>query len=149
MKHILILSMIICNACYGQRMERFDSAMEIMQDSNWATMSFGGTITTSIFDSITIKEDGVRKYRKRDTVEVILLVTSDTGPIAFRMEAYSVRELHNTSEGVLDAGGQMCIGTNGQVIDCWHDYYQHLYYIDKNKLPLSKNIIVWQSKEIQ
>jgi len=54
---------------------------------------------------------------------------------------YSVRQKHNTSEGVLDAG--FCVNCE------WHDYWKHLYYLDKDKLPLDKSIIVWQSIEIK
>lgn len=49
---------------------------------------------------------------------------------------YSVRELHNSSEGVNDVG--FCLG-------CFSDYWKHIQYLDKDKHPLSKNIIVWQS----
>lgn len=56
-------------------------------------------------------------------------------------ELYIVRELHNTSEGVIDP--LICQGCN------WHDYYQNLYYLDKDKKKLSPNIVVWQSIEVK
>lgn len=50
---------------------------------------------------------------------------------------YSVRELHNTGEGMIDPG--MTPGV-------WKDYYQHIYYLDKDKQKLPSNIVVWMAK---
>lgn len=59
------------------------------------------------------------------------------GRIPFWMKGYSVREKHNTAEGVVDLG--FSINTH------YCDYWQHLYFLDEYKHPLSKRILVWQS----
>jgi hypothetical protein len=79
-----------------------------------------------------------------DTVRCVMLV-SDTLTKSFcntfYLSGFSVREKRNTSEGVNDAGGMMCYPD-----PCFHDYWQHLYYLDADKKRLNQNIIVWQSK---
>lgn len=89
------------------------------------------------------------KLPERDTVKVMLLVT-DTGSFnrnAYYMFAYSVRERHNTSEGVFDAGMSYCMDEHGQRIDCYSDYMKHLYFIDDLYQPLHAFLIIWDSKQ--
>lgn len=99
--------------------------------------------------------------RDIDTVRVLMLVCdtlhnrpfnnpipnsiSYNQPPVYWMFGYSVREKHNTAEGVADSGGSMCVD-NGMIVPCYHDYWMHIKYLDikKNKLP--NNIIVWDSK---
>lgn len=175
--------MIVCNACYGQEMARWDSAMKVMLDSGWATMTIGGTISTSratTDDTARLLNWGHGEYygREKDTVLTFVIVTDtthefiepyqtdsvslndDSTEIIFWVKGekstpidlgvsekaktygtylYSVRELHNTSEGVIAAGMTQW---------AWKDYYQHIYYLDKNKQKLSSNIVVWQSIEV-
>lgn len=61
------------------------------------------------------------------------------------MKGYSVGEWHNTAENSIDPGGSICMDKMGKIIDCWHDYRVHKYYLDTNKKPLKKSFIVWQS----
>ena len=81
--------------------------------------------------------------QKRDTIVVMILYCDTTqsfaGDVVLWGKCYSVRELRNTSEGNIDPG---------MTPWAWQDYWQHLYFLDKDKKPLPKNIIVWQSKEI-
>jgi hypothetical protein len=95
------------------------------------------------------------KGQIKDTVPVMLLVADTmhytnytpqlnkgnyfdkSGDVSW-VKAYSVREKHNEAEGLLDP--YMC----GNCV--YKDYWQHLYYLDANKKPLSKSIIVWLSK---
>ncbi len=148
MKTLLTALAFTFTACYGQMPTVDDTAKlfiykgarydRIFIQPDTSLFDFRPMMINPIGISIMPKEENPRKI---DTIEVVLLVTSDNGPIAFRMEGYSVRELHNTTEGLVDPG--ICGNCD------YHDYYEHIYYIDKNKLPLSKNIIVWQSKEVQ
>lgn len=119
-------------------------------------------------------------YPKRDTIEVLALVTDTTHeytepnfvdsatmisdstnilwwhngkqvyPIdlgrktempTYSTIIYAVRELHNTSEGVIDPYN--CYNCN------YKDYWKDLYYLDANKLPLKKSIIIWQVKYLK
>lgn len=94
--------------------------------------------------------------REQDTLRVVLLLCdtsvriqgNDYGlfpnPVGWKF-GYSVRQLHNTSEGVMDAGGQICIDNKGNIISCWYDFWKHLYYLDDKKQPLKSTVIVWQS----
>lgn len=54
---------------------------------------------------------------------------------------YAVREKHNTSEGIRDP--YFC----GNCV--YSDYWKDLYYLDANKLPLKKSIIIWQVKYLK
>ena len=47
-----------------------------------------------------------------------------------------VLELHNTSEGNIDAGA--CLG-------CWEDYWVHKEYLDELGYKLPKGLVIWQS----
>lgn len=90
--------------------------------------------------------------QKYDTTKVIILYcdTSNsfesTRGVIFWKFGYSVRELRNTSEGVMDAGGQICIDNNGNAIPCWNEYWQHLFYLDARKKPLPKSTVIFQDK---
>ena len=70
-------------------------------------------------------------------------------PPVFWMYGYSVRELHNTGEDSIDPGFTICIDENGKEVSCYQDYWVHLLYLDEKKKPLSKNIVVWDSKLIK
>jgi hypothetical protein len=86
-----------------------------------------------------------------DTVRCVMLV-SDTSRdsfgtgIVYWMKGYSVREKHNTSEGVNDPYFSRCIDDNGNEVPCYHDYWKHLCYLDADKHPLPKNILVWEQR---
>lgn len=76
---------------------------------------------------------------KTDTAEVILLVTNEHwDDAAHAMKAYSVRKWDAT-EVYYPIGNQLSYQT--QPIGWVHDHY-----LDKNKKPLPKNIIVWMQK---
>lgn len=68
-----------------------------------------------------------------------------TSKETFWVHGYEVREKHNTSEGVVDAGINQCV-ENGKIVPCYYDYYIHKEYLDYNKHPLKKEIVVWQAK---
>ncbi len=158
MKHLLTLSMIICNACYGQI---------VINDNFKAVGSWERPLP---LDSMLTINEPINQ-RKRDTVKVICQYSDSTinyvthNHIEFTFgdtihpfitiidtiqrlrdydihygNFYSVREPHTAKE-ILDSynWGSHTYG----------DFYKHICYLDKNKLPLSKNIIIWQSKELQ
>lgn len=95
--------------------------------------------------------------RTKDTVDVIVLC-SDTSVIkayttvydnkihaifpTFSIKCRAVREKHNTSEGVMDAGFAQCIDGNGNLVSCYHDYWVIIKYL------LPKGFMVWQSEII-
>lgn len=158
--------MIVCNACYGQQYNPF----LIYQDTVIYTWPNNG----EWLDIDTVWNE-MNYTRKNDTVMVLCQVsdtsrrfhidssftyrdgrfrtvidTFDRGynQSIYWQELYSVRELHNTREGQIDPDGQMCI-RNGEVVPCWHNYYQHIYYLDKDRKPLQKSIVVWQAIEVK
>jgi hypothetical protein len=109
-----------------------------------------------------------KEERKTDTVRVMMLVCDTTNKpthhfvnypenalrkldaqLVYWIYGYSIREKHNTSEGVIDAGFSICIDENGKEVSCYHDYWIHKLYLDDKKKILSFNIVVWQSKEIK
>ena len=83
--------------------------------------------------------------RQKDTISVVMVIADtmhytnytpkinkknyfDKAGELFWVSGYSVREKHNTNEGQMSK-----------------DYWVHTFYLDGNKNPLSKNIVVWQS----
>lgn len=142
MKYIFIFSILISNACYGQ----VDSVSIPLWDSiSTERININGKdhqLTIGYKNGKAVDSMILRDYidLKIDTIQVVLLVTSDTGPIAFKMDGYSVIEIHNEAEDRTD----WWMDHNRPA----EDYGVQLYYLDKNKLPLSNNIIVWQSKPI-
>lgn len=108
-----------------------DTIMVIAQISDTAAYEVSGYI---FFETNIAKKDTVVRAYRHETEWWYL---------------YSVREKHNTSEGVPDAGGVHCIDNYGNTIPCYSDYWKHLYYLDQNKQPLKKSIIVWQSMEVE
>ncbi len=160
MKNLLIiLSMIVCNACYGQIIDSpyvsdggnwSEDTVRLLRYNHGVFMVSDLMLRDTIlppsnvrFDSVKFEGNGVAHYyRKRDTVEVRILISADSlGPLPFILKCYSVRELHNTSEGIRDP--YFCANCT------YTDYWQHIYYLNKDKNRLSKNIIIWQSKEVQ
>lgn len=166
---------IYTNKSTGVERARFDSNGKVIFDSiynpplkfkksiHWDE-SESGPIDTSglhivssmvnkLFDSVTIGGNEEPVYhRRKDTVSVILLITDTTVTGLYyswadnksheyydmsSIKGYSVRELHNTGEGANPIFGE----------ELFDDYWQHIEYLDAQKKPLSKNIIVWQSKE--
>jgi hypothetical protein len=169
MKNILALILLFSINGYGQPYSyRFD---EQMMSRAW------GITQNSPFDSAFIQRikvlyrdnDSVYKFAPvLDTVRVVIQYSDSSKPVlhtrsqfngtrwvtekyypetaveeygVYWMYAYSVREKHNTIEGVIDP-----YFYQGRK---YHDYFVHLYYLDENKRPLSKNIIVWQDKEVK
>ncbi len=82
--------------------------------------------------------------RQKDTIRVLLLVIDTLNSYSKTINwqyGYSVKEKHSNDEGVYDAG----------FIAGWKrkEYWLHAYYLNEKKKPFSKNIIIWQSKEIK
>lgn len=111
------------------------------------------------FDSGTVYGNEEPVYhRKRDTVKVLLLICDtffnevsatigvrDTilhlyNTQTFWQYGYSVRELHNTMEEISAEDAAACS-------ECDSDYWEHIFYLDAEKRPLGKSIIVWQELE--
>ena len=102
----------------------------------------------SYWQESTYTEDSIMIYGKHISTRHYDSICEDRGQqnfMVFRMNGYSVRERHNTSEGEMDPGGMECFDEHGHLIDCFHDYWLHVRYLDSNKKPLKSTIIVWQS----
>jgi len=56
-----------------------------------------------------------------------------------------ILEKHNTAEGKIDPRGSICIDSRGQIVDCYHDYWVHVKYLDEVGYEFPKGIIIWQS----
>jgi hypothetical protein len=86
--------------------------------------------------------------RKLDTVRVLILYSDTTYKgISPTQSTFvlSVREKHNTGEGVMDSGAAACVDSHGRIVPCYNDYWKHLYYLTENKKPINKNWVVWES----
>lgn len=96
-----------------------------------------------------------QKLPDRDTVKVIMQVSDTVDNKNYTTSAhnrnyfskanfiiwvigYSVRERYNHNQ---ESNGDW------NCFNC-EDYMRHSYYLDADKKPLSKNIIVWMSKEL-
>jgi len=154
--------------CFSQKGEKRikDSTGHILYEGGSGVfLNLKGDTLTISYNSSEIDEP---YSRKRDTVPVILIViNTNTGinstmgffhpldkaqndrRMPYWVRGYSVKELHNTSEGVIDAGGVSCVDQNGNIVNCYHDYWEHIQYLDEDKKPFGKSIIVWDSKEIK
>ena len=92
--------------------------------------------------------------RQKDTISVVMVIADtihytnytpkinkknyfDKAGELFWVSGYSVREKHNTDEGQIDPY------ISGDYVS--QDSWVHILYLDGNKKPLSKNIVVWQS----
>lgn len=147
---LLILSMIIGSACYGQ--VRVDSNLVFQRERDTVLVFAMVTDTThfiepySGWDSVSMESDSIEIHfwlegRKANFVDWGLPPEVKT----YATYLYSVRELHNTSE-LMEAGNTNCINEDGEIVACKWDYWKHIMYLDKNKQPLSKNIVVWMTK---
>jgi hypothetical protein len=118
------------------------------------------TVDSGYFSSGTISFANDRPKKDtakwKDTVAVVLLVcdTSNIRSSAYWLKAYSVRngeyELVDVSvdpNTTTYVGGGVYSTTLLGWSPVWKNkaVYSHLEYIDDKKLPLSKNIIIWQS----
>lgn len=79
---------------------------------------------------------------------VIALWSSPIDKFCHTDSLLSVRELHNTSEGVNDPWGRICVDEFGKSIPCYTDYWKHIKYLSMGKKELDPKIIVWMSKEL-
>jgi hypothetical protein len=131
MKTLLLLLMIVPLSMKGQT---YDTSKVIMLvcDTTLITQIEGSNFNTNYY-SLNINGN-------KTPVNRVAFVWWQFG--------YSVRELHNTSEGVMDAGGVICVDGSGKQIPCYTDYWLHLYYLDENKKPLPTTIVVWDTKPL-
>ena len=113
---------------------------------------------------------GVYGQRETDTVKVVMLMCditqNDTIKMVFITDikdstlffdriklshfvywqfGLEVLEKHNTAEGKIDPGHSMCVDERGQIVDCYHDYWVHVKYLNNKGKELPKKYIVWQS----
>jgi hypothetical protein len=117
----------------------------VKKDTNNLDFSYGLGSPLQLLDSNYIS---YRKLSPRfDTVKVLMLLCDTHVCQAFHPHSavewrtgYSVREKHNTSEGVMDSGMSPF---------AWNDYWKDIYYLDENKKRLRNTIYVWMSKEIK
>lgn len=80
--------------------------------------------------------------QQKDTVKCFLLVSDTSASSAdhavWWIQAYDVREKHNTAEGQMDP--MFCP-------NCWQDYWKHLYYVDRfERKLLPSKYCVWICK---
>lgn len=169
MKYLLLISTLIFSVCYGQDATPFDSSLKIMQGLGLTPPTTQDTMNFLLYDSGWSRTQPAY-HRKQDTIKCFVLYSDTTlrntitkdyhtivenkfGIYEYKKDTsyyinyqvypsyfYSIRELHNTGEYSIDPGS--CSG-------CYHDYYQHIQYLDKNKQKLSLNIVVWQAIEVK
>ena len=121
------------------------------------TLKLGGVYgQTTISGTRTARIEIEKDSTWKDTVSVTLLV-SDTIAIGYvyTIKAYSIRNGHYEDVGVSTNPNTTNYLGNGiystTLLDWlprWERkaFYTHLEYLDDKKRPLSKSIIVWQSK---
>jgi hypothetical protein len=90
-----------------------------------------------------------RGQRRTQIVPAFFLIsdTSTRMQSTTMVPGYLKQELHNTSEGVMDPGGSICIDQQGNTIPCYHDYWVTIEQLGIDKKPLSSWCIVWQAVE--
>lgn len=59
---------------------------------------------------------------------------------------YEIREKHNTIEGIIDPYFNKCY-KDGKEVDCYHDYWVHIKYLNFNKQEFPKEVIIWDCKK--
>jgi len=99
-----------------------------------------------------------------DTIPVILLVCDTSKSYGYydyygrikwnyRYETrwqfgLEVREKHNTIEGVFDPYFSTCYDETGKKVDCYHDYWKHIKFLNEHGYEFPKNILIWDYKPI-
>lgn len=125
---ILVLDTSVFTTFYERQNDTIDVILLVCDTSEVTTerltFTHGEFVNNSYVD-----------YFKTDTIH-----TGIRNHSVFWRFGKEVRELHNTSEGQIDPG--MCP-------DCWHDYWQHVKYIDEIGNDLPKEFIVWDAKVIK
>ena len=138
MKNLLFIGLLICSL--SSKGQSFDTSF-----LHGLTAADSGKIHLGILNNYGAE--------MKDTIPVILLVIDTaahgsnsfktTNPIAYWIKGYAERTL---------VYGNVPCTTNGSItyyINCmgWTPILET--YLDADKKPLSKNIIVWMSKELQ
>lgn len=88
---------------------------------------------------------------KLDTIPVIMLVC-DTAKQNLKMLDSEGRPFNFNDRNISvewQFGYSVNIKKTTRGMPPFMEYWEHLYYLDENKNPLSKSIIVWQSLEIK
>lgn len=149
MKKALIITAIICTSFIGKGQNEY-----YLSDSSGITLATPSDIqigTSEIkqlgYDTIPVVmlvcDTGLKKssgafsvsYYNNGDIETIYKVEDRIGFIWWQF-GYSVREKY------------CCINGNTSNLAYYKavPYFEHLYYLDDKKQPLSKNIIVWMAK---
>lgn len=155
---ILIISLFAGVSCYGQKKD------SLVIKGDMSTTRFIGGLDSAFWLTTGSVGDGLSLFNstKRDTVRVLMLCVDTTdyprssmvyirrqdeifneGKMAYWQFGYEVRrvEIRNNTDGVLDP-----YFTFGFKYNEWA-VYSHESYLDQNKAPLPKSIVVWITKE--
>lgn len=147
MRHLLLLfAMLIGFSCLGQKKDSVVEIMRIIGSGNQAAIGIG---TDNLLYEFTATP-------KQDTVKVLMLVCDTSRPNTIKkfedgtifeksgnvwwQFGYIVKEKIETDQWVTRAESMI-----GEFVSYWVTKQ----YLDKNKKPLQKSIIVWMSKEIK
>lgn len=98
-----------------------------IRDTQRIVMMVSDTAIIRVIDSVSRKELS-RRY----------------DPGVFWIFGYVIREKHNTAEGEVDPGGQICVDQSGKQIPCFQDYWKSVGLLDQRKKPLPGSIVIWQ-----
>jgi len=120
-----LLCAFISVGVFGQR--QVDTVDIMMMVSDTSEQYYVDTYCT--FDTLT--DSGWVGRLVKDTI----LTGNISHEIWWRF-GKEVMELHNTAEGQIDPGS---------CLNCWHDYWVHIEYLDEIGYKLPKGLIVWQA----
>ncbi len=129
MKNILFILLLVSDFCFAQSPDTIILDKPCCPDSILHSSGFGSvylSIVKNSDSSITITA------RQIDTVRVIMLVCDTSN------QFYSIHS--DTIVGTLTGWVSWQFGYDVR------ENNEHLYYLDENKKPLNKNIVVWQVK---
>jgi hypothetical protein len=152
MKYItLIVLLIISFNCVGQKTD-FNKMLDSMGECGLTTLSVGGILKVADTLPITLSYNtstGIiipsPSPSERDTIKCILLITDTSYKMIFNnvlwQFGYEVRKKTDYNKMYYN-GIEYFNGTQ-------YSEWQHIYFLDENKKRFSKNIIVWDSKNIK
>lgn len=159
MKYLFLLPLFYSLSANAQLTEQMKKRLDSLST---AGNIISGSGIRYIYGSIIGIGDN-KTVRKKDTVSVIMLCIDtaigshpaiffleekdralNEGRYAFWIKGYSVRELHNSSEGVFDSGFYKNLDGSSP----WGGYWQHIHYLGQDKKLLNKNTLVWMAQSV-
>lgn len=99
----------------------------------------------ALFLLVAIADRGQTSPVRRYIRAIFLCSDSVVQSVPWIAKGYILQELHNTAEGVNDAGAVRCIDEQGNEISCYSDYWKDIKNLDSDKKPFKPQIIIWQT----